>query len=232
MPPDGRNLIELIKSDDTRVIVSRRVVGRHKSAGNSLCQVQVLRPVSSQPCARTHGHVYSRLRLQRRAHVCARCIGCRWRITRSGKANEEGLKPHTGGNATVTRRKRRARASARQRRTRRVEAGRRATGGLEGFHGKDKGRIRREKRECTRGERNEGAGGEKRQGKEREGRRMIAESRERGSNRGRSGLSSLLRGKRGGKRMKERKRLREKEGSDGVHELFRRYRLASQSWII
>jgi len=33
--------------------------------------------------------------------MCAR--GCRWRVTRSGKANEEGLKrePHTGENARL-----------------------------------------------------------------------------------------------------------------------------------
>lgn len=47
-----------------------------------------------------HAHTHTHVARVREVHRwCAR--GCRWRVTRSGKANEEGLKrePHTGGNA-------------------------------------------------------------------------------------------------------------------------------------
>lgn len=86
-----------------------RVSERRKSAGNSLCQIQVLRPASSQPCV----HTYTRYSRTQMLHVCeirrwcAR--GCRWRVTRSGKANEEGLKrePHVGGKARLVEREER-----------------------------------------------------------------------------------------------------------------------------
>jgi len=106
-----RNSIELIKSDDTRVIISDGVSERRKSAGNSLCQIQVLRPASSQPCVRTYTYTrYSRTQMLHVCEIhrwCAR--GCRWRVTRSGKANEEGLKrePHVGGNARLVEREER-----------------------------------------------------------------------------------------------------------------------------
>lgn len=94
----GGRLSELIKKDDTHIIV--RDVYRAAQIRRKFTVSGTGVAPCIEPALRVQTHVRYTC-TERRTCARARCIGgvrgCRWRITRSGKANEEGLKPRGTG---------------------------------------------------------------------------------------------------------------------------------------